>query len=282
VLWSWNPGGRSDLSYDYANIDRYAPDLRPRKAILRDIRRQPLAKAILDAWSLIGNEQVVTSRQTPALDERFMPRAVEEINGSGYTSYSWDDKAQWKQFLAQAPKTMKALDRAIAVLERAIQRTGFAKDAVTRRYLADAELFYQILLVHRFTTGEAFVEAKKVPEKTAWDKYPLHPTVTNKYFIEPARNSKEHEVRVCDIELHNPKLGAKVLAARRAFLAKYAMTPHGELVARNGVSTMRIYFNTYATGDPTKDSPAESNEKKPRPATPGSSGRAGPTTGPRR
>ncbi len=279
ILWSWNPGGRSDLCYDYAQIDRYAPDLRSRKAIRRNIRRQPLGAAILNAWHAVGNNTISTSQQTPAIGTDWKPRPVEELNGRGFTSTSWGAKPEWKQFLKQAPKTMAALDRALGILERAIQRTGVATDPVTRRYLVDAELWYQTLLVHRFTIGEAFVEAQKVPEKTAWDKLPFHPNLHAKRFIGSHKNSERHEVRVYEVALHNPKLGARVLASRRKFLDRYAMTPQAELVARNSVSTMRLHWNTYATGQPSKSSPAESKGKKANPITPRSRGRAGPKTG---
>jgi hypothetical protein len=107
----------------------------------------------------------------------------------------------------------------------------------------------------------------------------LHPTLSPKFFILSHKNSERHEVRVYEVALHNPKLGAKVLASRRKFLDRYAMTPQAEIVARNRVYTHRLYWNTYATGQPSKGSPAESKGKKANPITPRSRGRAGPKTG---
>ncbi len=121
VLWSWNPGGRTDVVYDAERCDAFPPDLRSRAEILADSRRQPIARAIYEAWNRIAADDVIVGRVTSPIDDRLekgVPLA--EPLGRLFLGFGWQKPSDRPLFIANAEKTIVALDEAIARLDRAL------------------------------------------------------------------------------------------------------------------------------------------------------------------
>jgi hypothetical protein len=272
VLFSWNPAGRSDVSYSYSRCNLFGPDLRPRKAIHADVRTRPLARAILKAWHQVANEDAHVVDVTPPLEsDARKPLAMQETSGP-ILPFHWDTRREYEQFMARAPVHHAAIGRGIETL-----RAGLAeprKDDVDTRYEADLMLFLHTLEVRYFQLGEALAAARTLKVKTAWDRLPLHPGLDPDWFVAP-----QDKLDIpTGVDLRNEKAGAEVRAARQAFRKRFAGTPFGELVHRNGLTTYKLRWIGYATGQPTKESPGESAGGKP-PSTPPPSGGKGPSTG---
>ncbi|MHC4225708.1 MAG: hypothetical protein ACYSUN_17090 [Planctomycetota bacterium] len=166
VIWSWNPEGRSLVRYRYDRCDLFAPDLKSRVEILRDVKSRPLARALLEAWHAVANDKVAIAGMTPPLDERDgVSTEMVETRGRYGLSWSWYNHGDHARFLKSAEQMIDACLRAEEILTKAVDR-GPA-DPADRRYLADAELFRHTLLVHRFCFGEAKGAASRLP-KNAW------------------------------------------------------------------------------------------------------------------
>jgi len=255
VLWSWNRAGRSNVTYDYSRCELFAPDLRSRKAIRADIHKRPLARGLDGAW-----QELATSRSGLVLLSPSLPDGHKTTERSESLMFSWPGKAAHDDFLRRAEKVLRVYDRALKLLDRPIRRTIQPKDAIDRRYLADAHLLQFIVRAQRFAVGEAFELAKTVKDD-AW-KGEQFPT------LQPVPADPQSEI----------------MKQRAEFLKRYTGTPFGEQVRRNRVDTYRIVTrempNRPATGN-LGNSPAFSDRtpRKPTPPAGGSSGGSGPSSG---
>ncbi len=268
VLWSWNPEGRSDVTYDYARCNLFAPDLRDRRSIL--VESRPLAAALMRAWHRVASDRVRVASVTPPLGARGRrPAEMAETAPGGFVPEHWDDRDDYEHFLDVVPETIEAIDGAVGDLERALLRTGSSADAVDRRYRADADLFRHTLLVHRFQLAEALAAARPLGPD-AWRDPGLVPGLEPGWCIAGER---------VEDAPWDPGAAARLLADRRRMLETYRGTPFGEMVRRNSVHTFRLVWRPVAKGDPSaRGTPAESSGGH-GPATGGGSRGGGPTTG---
>ena len=251
VLWSWNRAGRGNIEYDYARCELFAPDLRSRKAIRADIAKRPLARALNAAW-----EELAGSRSGLVL----ISPALEPTKRSEPILLSWPGKASHDDFLRAAEKALRVYDRTLKILDRPIRKAGQPKDAIDRRYLADAHLLQFIVRAQRFSLGAAFELAKTVKED-AWqgERFPA---------LQPIPADPRSEI----------------MKQRAEHLERYRGTPFGEQVRRNRVDRYKLVTrempNRPAKGN-LGNTPAFS-ERTPRDPTPpagGSSGGSGPSSG---
>ncbi len=266
VLWSWNRSGRSSVQYDYSRCELFAPDLRARSAIRKDIAKRPLARALNRAWHLIAARDANLVRVTPSLGENnATPQAQRPPPRGKSLNFAWPGEPARDDFVRDAERTIDTLDRALKLLDRPIGKAVTQTDAIDRRYLADAHLLQFILQVQRFSLGNAVAVAKKAPDD-AWEE-----------------DSDEFPgLRRTEC---GPQQGPEIFARRDALLKRYRGTPFGEQIARNKIHVYRVE-KIKGLAKPGKgnlgNSPAFS--KTPRPTKPtapagGSSGGSGPTSG---
>jgi len=266
VLWSWNPAGRSSVRYDYTRCNRFPPDLRPRSAILGDLPRRPLARALLDAWHGIVDRRVGLARVTPPVaKDRVSPREMTETRADCCLCMSWHDEAQYRRFLHDVAHVLDVLDDCIGTLDAAIERVPEQPDDVDLRLLADAHLFRHMLVVQRFSLGEAAEAAKHIPAD-AWDHPDLYPALFCDEFL--LRGSDPEKVIPRTKRVFDGKQAERVTADRKFMLERYRGTPFAETVARNEVVTYRFAFGRKVFGKPGDGvrNPAQS-EPTPAPTT---------------
>jgi len=278
VLFSWNPTGRSDLVYDYSSCNLFAPDLRPRAEILADVRRRPLARALIRAWHWITEVEIGVATVTPPLTaDLSCPIPMGEALSTEQLDFSWARPTEHKRFLKAARICAQDLASAIDTLDRGLQ--AGVKDEVDRRYYADATLLRHILLVKRFHVLEALGAAEDLDRHSAWLQMPLQPLLRSKTFIKRASGSDRMLPE--RVRLFRQDLGAQVLRERKELLVKYAGTPYAELVGRNRVLGYEVVWRdlTPKKGRARK-APAESRGTGPTTTPPGGGSMpGGPTTG---
>jgi len=266
VLWSWNPGGRSMVDYDYARCDLFAPDLRARGEILRDVTGQSLPRTVLRAWDAVGSDRVRLVAVTPPVEASTgRVREMEEVRARQQLPFSWHEARDWREFLHSASDALEALDRAIAGLDAGLGAQG-RNDTWTRRWRADAELFRHVLKEYRYALGEGYADALALG-KDAWDDDDLVPGLE-------ACDPFERET------MHHPERQEDVEKERETLLERYRGTPWGELVSRNRVLAYRVVWRPVATGDPGRHSPAVSDGDRDAPTTPRGGGSSGTGGGP--
>lgn len=278
VLFSWNPTGRSDLTYNYSTCNHFAPDLRSRSEILADVRRRPLAMALIRAWHWAAEVAVAVATVTPPLTSDLRcPLPMEEAVSMERLDFSWARPTEHKRFLKTARVCAEDLASAIAALDRGLRSE--VKDEVDRRYRADATLLRHILLVKRFHVLEALGAAEDLDRRSAWLQMPLQPLLRSKTFIK--RASESERMLPERVKLFHLDKGAQVLHERKVFLVKYAGTPYAELVGRNRVVTYEVVWRDLTPkGGRSRRSPAESSGTGPTTTPPGGgSSPGGPTTG---
>ncbi|MCE9637197.1 MAG: hypothetical protein K8T90_15940 [Planctomycetes bacterium] len=277
VLWSWNPHGRSDVTYDWTRCDLFAPDLRARETIRADLVRRPIAQAIVRAWDVAADPKYGVASVSSPLSPRFAAQEMHRIAGGEGMRTSWGTRDQHRAFLRAAPEVLARMDDAIEVLGRAVRDADRRLDDPDRRLLADAHLFRHVLLAERHSIGEALEEAKTVPdawfdEKEMW--VGLQPTLWVEAGADPERIDARFDL------LRDRARGQAAVDDRAAMLRRYAATPFGETVARNQMYVWRAKLFPRGTGssDATR-SPAESTPTPPIPTPGGSGGAPGPSTG---
>lgn len=282
VLWSWNPRGRSDVTYDYARCDLFAPDLRSRDVIRADVSRRPLAKALDSAWHRLADARRGVARVTPPLaDDHRRGLEMEELRPSDSEAFAfaWPERERHRAFLRLVPDVLRDLDQVLDGLATAIAATDERPDDVDLRYLADAHLLRHIVLAQRFSLGEALAAARRVKD-SAWDE-PGIPCIQPVVFLAPEHDPEAVRARTDAIDDH--ARGDALVADRKALLRRYGGTPFGESAARNGVNSWEpSRMNDFAEGAATGRSPADSGDPRRPPDTPpggGSSGSSGPGTG---
>jgi len=280
VLWSFNPSGRSNVRYDYGRCDRFAPDLRPRDAILADVARRPLARALLGAWHIVAGSRVGLAQVTPPVDEdRRSPREMERVKGAPCACFALTDRARLRALLRSLPRGLEALDHSMRLLDNAIEKTA-SPDRVDARLLADARLFRHVLAVQRFCLGEVLMVAKNIPAD-AWDHPDQIPCIFPEQYL--LRGADPEHVVPRTTQIFDHQRGADLAEQRRGMLRRYAGTPFGETVARNEVVAYRFGWGRKVPPGRGKSqrTPAQSAQPKAPTTTPGggSSGAPGATSG---
>jgi len=258
VLWSWNRAGRTQVEYDYARCELFAPDLRSRAEIRKEIARQPLARALNRAWHLAADRQADVVGITPPLGENHAtPQAMRPVRENEQLATSWPNKGSHAEFLRRAETNLAILDRAIAVLDTAIGKAPGTTDPIERRLRADAELFRFILDKQRVELADALAVAKTVKDE-AWadGRFPA---------LQPVPLGK----------------GA-ILERRGKLLERYRGTPFGEQIRRNEIHayelTSREMPKKSLEPADVGGAPAFSDRDRPPPTGGGSRG-SGPSSG---
>lgn len=283
VLWSWNPRGRSDVTYQYDRCNLFAPDLRARHAIRADIVRRPLARALLKAWQVVADRRVAVAAISPPLEEDARtPREMRSVRQQRCTCFAFEDRTALMTFLRDTPVVLAGLDRALGILDRRLGHTPGREDEVDRRLLADAHLFRHMLAIQRFSLGEVYAIAKRI-RRDAWDRPDRTPCIWYEGYI--LRGSDPEHVVPRSTWVNDPVRGEALAAERRFLLRRYAGTPFAELASRNEVQCYRFGWGRIFPGDRKESfrNPSESTaKKKDAPTTPppgGSGGSAAPGSG---
>ncbi len=121
VLWSWNPGGRARVTYDYGRCDLFGADLRSRERILSEVTTDPIAAATLAAWhALLAADGVVD--QTPPLDkDGKTARAIDDTPGSADFRWTWGSPVgSGERFARPSPGRSRQWPRPGSSLETAL------------------------------------------------------------------------------------------------------------------------------------------------------------------
>lgn len=282
-LWSFNPSGRTDLVYDYGRCNLFEPDLRSRREILADLKRQPVPRALQKAWHLVADPDVAIATRTSPLGKGGAPQEIETVVPRRNLNFVWSDESEFEYFKKAVAERIERTDEAVRLLDQALAtlpRTGPGAP----RLRADAQLFRHILVCLRFALREAQAVAADVPADAFVDEGTM-PGLADEDWILPGRDPEN--IRFGRVRPRNEGAAEEVRVARQDMLRKYLGTPFGEIAARNAVVTYRYRhfprLDRKSLGDLGR-TPSESGGKPPktdrpkRPATGGSTG-AGPSSG---
>ncbi len=277
-LWSWNPLAEPGPVYEYGRCNHYEPDLRARTAIRSDLARRPLARALIRSWETLASPTVGIAAHTPPVSEGGIPRAMQQAPGNRIPN-PWQSPRAREDFLEGTARLLDRLDLVVDDLERTIAAAA-RPDAVDRRYRADAELLLHILRLQRFDHAEM---------RAAWLAYEADEggpgrdeatAILTTITFQPQRwvsgGPSPDALKLAKIRPYDLRAAREVLAAHRAFLARFRGAPYAELVSRNEIHTWRIVTRQRTPGGRGGSGPASSRGRTPKPAvTPG----AGPSTG---
>jgi hypothetical protein len=290
VLWSWNPGGRARVTYDYGRCNLFGPDLRARERILLEIRTDPLAAATLAAWhALLAADGVV--EQTPPLEkDGRTARAIDDVHASTDFSFIWPNLSQWKQFRKSLARSQTPVATARRLLETALSSQKEADGDVGRRRQADALLLLFTVQVLEFELNELDLATRDV-KPDLWRTTPKGktPGVGSRDFIRGAANPLEElgfEIgSAMDAPALDPAAGDRITKARKQHLERFRGTPFAAQVELADISTYRVVEWEEGKAPTRGGSPSESGGVKPGAGLPspppgaGSTGGGAPTTG---
>lgn len=281
ILWGWTAGAGTSFRFDYARCNLFPPDLRARAAILDDVRRRPLAFALLRAWDALALAGVA-DHTAPIQGTAGRPMA--EVRGLDFwLSGVFESARDRDESVASARSSLGELDGVLIALTEAIRGAGDPKDDVDRRYRADADLLQQALEAIRFRTHEYILWSSSLPAKAWRVKRSKSPYVEDEIWIEGADDVVDVRPRP-GVVVQSPADAERLMASRRAFLERYRGTPFGAIVAKNDVYTWKVdTIDLTLTGPVGDDRPSSGRGASGAPAAPpagsGSTGTPGPTTG---
>jgi hypothetical protein len=281
VLWSWNPGGRRQVHYEYSRCNMFPPDLRPRRDILRALHGDALAAALLRAWcALEAASGKVLQHTAPLKSNLRTPRSIDAFPfGKGGTlALTWEHKGEWRQFQREAGSALEALDKAAKLLDGALADTpAVPDDPLQRRLRADAELLRHVVRVARFEIAEGLAASKSLP-RDAWTRADQTPGVIDKVWISAGYDPEK--IRTQPMQHADPKAAAAVLAERKALLTRYRGTPFAEVVGLNDVAPLRLTWWQRGGEVPLSGHSPTESVGDPKPHLPGApSTGGGPSTG---
>ncbi len=290
ALWSWNPGGRTRVTYDYARCNLFGPDLRSRDRMLSEIAANPLPAATMEAWhALLATDGLVS--QTPPLDDDLKtPRTIDDVYGNSEFRLTWDNHSDWKLMRRALVRAVSVVTAARKRLEPVIAAAAEPGNDLERRRLADARLFEFTIRVLEFELNELDLATKDVKPEL-WRTTPKGkiPGACSNNFILGSGNPLADFIGLStlgdDEKALDSAAGERIARARKEHIERYRGTPFGAQVELADVSTFRVV--EWEKGKPFSrgGTPSESGGTKPGPNTPtpppgtGSSGGGGPTTG---
>jgi hypothetical protein len=286
VLWSWNPGGRARVTYDYGRCNLFGPDLRSRESIRPEVATDPLAAAMLAAWhALLAADGLVD--QTPPLEkDGKTARAIDDVRGGSDFHWTWDHLSDWKLLRKAIARSLPPVTTAKQLLESALGPAEAPESDVERRRRADARLFLFTVQVLEFELHELDLATRDV-KPDLWRTTPKGkvPGAGSRDFIRGTANALT-ELGIGpapgeDERALDSAAGDRLRKAREEHIERYKGTPFAAQVELADVSTYRVV--EYEEGKPFNrgGSPSESGGKTgPTPPPGASSGSgAGPTTG---
>jgi hypothetical protein len=279
VLWSWSKGGRGDaFRYDYAKLNRMPPDLRARSEILADLPTRVLAHGLQQVWADLADAKPALVSETPPW-RLGRGAAVTGLLSELYLVGILHDAADRDADVASGAAGFATINRAIERLDDVMKAAGPAKDDIDRRLQADADLLHHALEMARFHVKEYMAAATAIP-KTFWKGKPAKEAyLPERDWVAPADDSDSVEtVGAPPLEA---ALGEALVASRKAFLEKYRSTPYGAIVARNRIQCfdLKVWDYKPGPGAPPPPKGKGSSTGKAPPATGGSAGAPGATTG---
>lgn len=287
VLWSWNPGGRARVTYDYGRCDLFGPDLRSRERILPEVPTDPLAAATLAAWhALLPADGIVD--QTPPLEkDGKTARAIDDVRVGSDFRWTWDHLSDWKLLRKAVARSLPHVTAARQLLETALGAAKEAESDVARRRQADARLLLFTTQVLEFELQELDLATRDV-KPDLWRTTPRGkiPGAGSRDFIRGKANVLDelgigHAAGVDDAAL-DAGAGERIRRLRKEHLERFRGTPFAAQVELADISTYRVV--EYEVGKPPSrgGGPSESGGGKPGPTPPpgaASGGGGGPTTG---
>ncbi len=288
ALFSWNPGGRARVTYDYGRCNLFGPDLRSRERLLSEFGGDPIASATILAWhALVAGGGLVD--HTPPLDKDLKsPRSIDEIHSGSEFNFTWDTYSDWKALRRAITRATPAVAEARQLLEFALDGAKDPEGDVARRRLADARLLEFTVRVLEFELHELDLATKDVkPElwrKIAKGKIPG--AAPNEFILGSGSPLAELGIgfaRGDDAKALDAAAGERIAKARKEHIERYKGTPFGAQVDLADVKTFRVV--EWEKGSPIGRGgiPSESGGGKHGPTTPppgsGSGGGGGPTTG---
>ncbi|MBL9087648.1 MAG: hypothetical protein JNM10_10960 [Planctomycetia bacterium] len=283
VLWGWTAGTGTAFRFDYGRCNLFPPDLRARTEILDDVRRRPLAFALLRAWDALALAGIVDHT---APIQGTVGRPMAEVPGLRFwLSGVFDSARDRDDSVASARASLGELDGVLIALGEALRAAGDPKDDVDRRYRADADLLQQALEAIRFRTHEYILWSSSLQAKAWRVKRSKSPYVEDELWIEGGDDDDPARVRPRQgVVVQSPADAERLLASRRAFLERYRGTPFGAVVARNDVYTWKIdtidlTLTGPVGGGRSPSGRGASDGPAAPPAGSGSTGTPGPTTG---
>lgn len=290
VLWSWNPGGRARVTYDYGRCNLFGPDLRSRERILAEVATDPLLAAMLGAWHALLAADGIVDHTPPLEKDGKTAHAVDDVHGGSDFNWSWEHLSDWKLLRKAIARSLPPVTAARQLLEKALAQTKEAESDTDRRRRADAQLFLFTTQVLEFELHELDLATRGVKPEL-WRTMPKDkvPGAGSRDFIRGKANRLDElgigHVSGQDDAALDPGAGDRIKKVRQEHIERFKGTPFAAQVELSDISTFRIV--EWEVGKPPSrgSSPSESGGGKTNPTTPtpppgtGSGSGAGPTTG---
>lgn len=271
--------------YDMSRLAMFAPDLRPRNRILKDLSKDGRARTIVRIWEHLADEALPVLRDLGTLElagSALVVRPARPVRSTSLPETGFEDLQQVEKGRAFLQQRVQALETALGwwAQENAKPRAPVqAADALGERVEADFQLLGVQLKRVRFHLGEALAamatiraldvtqrRARLLPMPLAVSPDPAKPPPD---LGDPARNA-----RLADL-----------VAACRRIQQRYASTPWALILERSWWITFRKDVQIIAPEEPEPRRPEREPNGKPPQAppkpTPPAAPPAPPPAGPR-
>lgn len=283
---------RKKPMYNFSRMAGLAPDLRPRKKVLKSLNRDFRSQAVIRIWQDLADEAFPIIQTRGTLERRgtrLLPRPRRALRSATNPRRWLTDLDEVREEIQRVKERLRRIDQALVVWSKANAKER-APDKSRLELEARIEADFQLLGVQlkqvRFQWGEVLATLKSIePLDVSYRRVRIMPRRLLIGFAEPdpalLPQSPERKARFADFRL-----------AQKDLAAKYVGTPWSLLMEKALVYVFRKDIHIIepeperptpptgsGQGDPKPRPPPKAPPKPPPPGPKPGSGSSGPTTG---
>ncbi len=275
--------------YDLGFLNLFAPDLRPRSDVLKDLEKDPRAKMILKIWELLSDEEAAVILDKPSLEKGssgLSPRPLMPVRSVLDIEPILETEEHLQTSKEVANEHLKRIEKALDMWKTEVRKdVPPPREPLGRRIEADFDLLGFQLLKMRFHWGEVMAAYSRI---TPDDVDGRHRTIVLPFPIAMGAVPPKERITLGD-PLRETML-KEAMATGRHVTDKYRGTPWALVVEKGGFFSASPHTDDIRPYAPPPREPPSGESEKPPPKPPPppppppkgerpSSAGDGPTTG---
>lgn len=270
---------RRTTLYDYSRLNLMAPDLRPRRKVLREIARDDRAQALLRIWEHLADEAAPLVGELPTLERQggISERPAREVRSRSRPPGWMNDMGEVRKAIEFAAGRRRRAEEALRIWSAANARARTPSDEpdpLAARIEADFQLMGVHLRKVHFHWGEALAALREIrPVHVTYRRVRIRKNIIARGFQKrPGADDRGSDERNAEF--------AALWLDMTGVAQRYPQTPWSLVLDKGYVFTFALDVQVIEEPVPTpRGKPELPSPTPPRPAPPPAGPKPGSTTG---